>query len=47
MENADLSDISKIGSTYQVVPENSDQIQGYMANYQNLTVGNSDQQLYQ
>jgi spore coat protein CotF len=46
VENADLSEITKIGSMYQVVPENSDQIQGYMAAYQNPAVGNSDQ-LYQ
>lgn len=46
VENADPADIAKMGAMYEVVPENSDQIQQYMANYQNPTVGNSDQ-LYQ
>ncbi len=46
VENANPEDISKIGSMYQIVPENSAQFQQYMANHQNPTVGNSDQ-LYQ
>ncbi|GHI00292.1 spore coat protein [Neobacillus kokaensis] len=46
VENAAPADIAKLGAMYEVVPENSDQIQQYMANYQNPTVGNSEQ-LYQ
>lgn len=46
VENAAPADISKIGAMYQVVSEDSEQIQQYMANHQNPIVGNSDQ-LYQ
>lgn len=46
IDNANPTDISKIGTMYQVVPENQEQIQQYMVNYQNPTAGNSGQ-LYQ
>ncbi len=46
VEMADPSSIGKIGSMYQVVPENQPQIQQYMAQYQNPVAGQSDQ-LYQ
>lgn len=38
--------VLKIGAMYQVIPEDSEQMQQYMANHQNPTVGNSEQ-LYQ
>ncbi|HHY73674.1 MAG TPA: spore coat protein [Bacillus bacterium] len=46
VENANPADTAKIGAMYQVIPENQEQIQQYMATYQNPIAGNSDQ-LYQ
>ncbi|SEN16702.1 spore coat protein [Lihuaxuella thermophila] len=46
LEPADQTMISKIGSIYQVIPEDQPQIQQYLAPYQNPTQGNSNQ-LYQ
>ncbi|WP_018661702.1 spore coat protein [Heyndrickxia acidiproducens] len=43
VENAEAKDIAKIGAMYQVVPENQEQIQQYMAQYQNPTAGDSGQ----
>ena len=46
LEPADQTMISKIGTVYQIVPENQPQIQQYTNYYQNPTNGQSDQ-LYQ
>lgn len=46
LEPADNAMISKMGSMYQIVPENQPQIQQYMSQYQNPTAGQSDH-LYQ
>jgi spore coat protein CotF len=46
LEPADTAMISKMGSMYQIVPENQPQIQQYMSQYQNPTAGQSNQ-LYQ
>jgi len=46
VEIASQEQTAKIGAMYQIVPENSAQMQQYTANYQNPIVGNSDQ-LYQ
>ena len=46
VEIASQEQTAKIGAMYQIVPENSAQMQQYTANYQNPIVGSSDQ-LYQ
>ncbi|WP_257348529.1 spore coat protein [Pseudalkalibacillus decolorationis] len=46
LEPADSAMVSKIGATYQVIPENQDQIQQYVTKYDNPINGESDQ-LYQ
>ncbi|MBS4175067.1 hypothetical protein [Bacillus sp. FJAT-49736] len=43
VEIASQAHISKIGSMYQIVLEDSAQFQQYMTNYQNPVMGNSDQ----
>lgn len=46
LEPADDAMVSKIGTTFQVIPEDHQQIQQYIQNYQIPSAGNSDQ-LYQ
>jgi len=46
LEPADQNMVQKMGSMYQIVPENQQQIQNYMASHQNPIAGQSDQ-LYQ
>lgn len=46
LEAANQDMVSKIGSVYQIVPENQEQIQHYQAQYQNSTQGESNN-LYQ
>lgn len=46
LEPADQNMTAKIGAVFQVVPENQEQIQQYVNQYQNPTNGSSDQ-LYQ
>lgn len=46
LEPADQTMISKIGAFYQVIPEDQQQIQQYIQNYQISSAGSSDQ-LYQ
>lgn len=46
LEPADTAMVGKIGSMYQTVPEDQEQIQNYMSQHQNPVTGQSDQ-LYQ
>lgn len=46
LEPEDDAMVSKIGATYQVIPEDQQQIQQYIQNYQIPSSGSSDQ-LYQ